>query len=108
MARAASAWVSVRGIPARSASALHAAGTGTRSSAREGEASSIRAVTASTAGIRNVFTRHSPDGLIAEIQVAAFRRGRQGRREIIGDRQRGEIATSILKYFLKRDGLYAI
>jgi hypothetical protein len=46
--------------------------------------------------------------LIAEIQVAAFRRGRQGRREIIGDRQRGEIATSILKYFLKRDGLYAI
>ncbi len=56
MARAASAWVSVRGSPARSASSLHAAGMRTRSSpAREGRASSTRAITASMAGIPAIY-----------------------------------------------------
>ena len=79
MARAASAWVSVRGSPARSAISLHPSGMRTRaSSAREGRASSSRAIAASTAGIPG-YLADIPDGLIAERKVAPFRLCRQGR-----------------------------
>jgi len=79
MARVASARVSVRGSPARSAISLHPSGMRTRaSSAREGRASSSRAIAASTAGIPG-YLADIPDGLIAERKVAPFRLCRQGR-----------------------------
>src|ERR1035437_10027236 len=79
MARVASAWVSVRGSPARSASSPHPSGMRTRSSsAREGRASSTRAIAASTAGIPR-YLADVPVGLIAERKGAPFRLCRQGR-----------------------------